>query len=113
MALQNLTEKETTALDKLINTINQEYPLAQYRLFGSKATGFADEESDIDLLIMLPTPSPLTDEIRRRIVYLVFDVNLEYGSNISALIVSKQEWDSPLLSLLPLHFFVEEEGIPL
>jgi uncharacterized protein len=111
MAYQNLSEKESSALDELIHTIDKEYPDAKYRLFGSKTTGFADDESDIDLLIMLENAP--TDEIRKQIVYMVFDVNLEFGSNISALIVSRQEWDSPLSSLLPLHFFVEKEGIPL
>lgn len=107
----NLTEAEKLALGELIIILKVEWPNAKFKLFGSKASGTFDVESDLDILIALPCP--VTNEIRRQIVHKVSDINLSYGTNISALIVSEEEWQNSLLSLLPIHAFVEDEGIPL
>ncbi len=107
----NLTEAEKIALDNLIATLKTEWPSTKFKLFGSKVSGIYDVESDLDLLIMLPCP--VTNEIRRQIVHKVFDINLTYGTNISALIVSEVEWQHAPFSLLPIHASVEEEGVSL
>ena len=107
----NLTEVEKFALDNLIATLKTDWPSAKFKLFGSKAEGIADAESDLDILVMLPCP--VTKEIRQQIIHKVFDINLTYGTNISVLIVSEVEWQNAPLSLLPIHAFVEEEGVAL
>lgn len=107
----NITDAERIALNSLITDINTDWPLARFKLFGSKVKGIADSESDLDVLIVLPCV--VTEEIRRQIIHKVFEINLTYGSNISALIVSKKEWENGNISLLPIHAFIEEEGIPL
>lgn len=107
----NLIDSERRALTDLIERVRARWPQAKFTLFGSKARGGGDEESDLDILILLPCP--VSDEIRRQIVHWVFDVNLTYGSNISVLIVSDEEWRNATFSLLPIHAFIEEEGIPL
>jgi predicted nucleotidyltransferase len=106
-----LTEAEKFALDNLIATLKTDWPSAKFKLFGSKVNGTFDAESDLDLLIMLPCH--VTNDIRRQIVHKVFDINLSYESNISALIVSEEEWQKAPLSLLPIHSFVEDEGVSL
>jgi len=110
MAL-NLTETERLAIDKLLTILRTDWPSAKFKIFGSKVSGTFDEESDLDLLIMLPCP--VTNEIRRQIVHKVSDINFAYGTNISALIVSEDDWQNSPLSLLPIHAFVEEEGVSL
>ena len=110
MAL-NLTETERVAIDKLLTILRTDWPSAKFKIFGSKVSGIFDEESDLDLLIMLPCP--VTNEIRRQIVHKVSDINFAYGTNISALIVSEDDWQNSPLSLLPIHAFVEEEGVSL
>lgn len=107
----NITEAEKFALDNLITTVKTSWPSAKFKLFGSKASGTFDAESDLDILIMLPCP--VTNEIRRQIVHKVSDINLSYETNISALIVSEDEWQNAPLSLLPIHAFIEEEGVSL
>ncbi|MEW6410371.1 MAG: nucleotidyltransferase domain-containing protein [Nitrospirota bacterium] len=111
MAILNLTKYENQALDELIATLKADWPLARFIVFGSKVKGMADEESDIDILIILPCK--VTGELRHHIIQKVFDVNLTYGSNISVLIVSEDEWERGNISILPIHAFIEEEGIPL
>ena len=107
----NLSPAEQAALGELIGELKKQWPQTKCRLFGSKVTGNAEAESDLDLLIELPVP--VTEEIRRRIIHRTFDINLAYDSNISVLIVSQQEWAEGLLTVLPIHAAVEKEGIAL
>ncbi|MEW6419811.1 MAG: nucleotidyltransferase domain-containing protein [Nitrospirota bacterium] len=105
------TESEKDALIKLMSDLRVSWPNAKFKLFGSKVKGLADEESDLDLLVLLPCD--VSEDIRRQIIHKVFDVNLAFGTNISTLIMSEKEWESDIFSLLPIHSFIEEEGIPL
>ena len=109
--LPNLDDKEKQAISELTSSINSKWPSAKFILFGSKARGTWDSESDTDLLVILPCA--VSDESRRLIIREVFDLNLNYGSNISIMIVSDAEWTSGPLSLLPIHDSILEEGIPV
>jgi len=106
-----LTKSENDALIKLITDMRVSWPDAKFKLFGSKVKGVADDESDIDLLIVLPCN--VTSEIRRQIIHKVFEINLTFETNISPIIMAGKEWESPRFSLLPIHAFIEEEGVPL
>lgn len=106
-----LSQSEKKALKKLKEKITSIWPQTQFILFGSKAIGGADAESDTDVLITMPCE--VTDMIREHIIHLVFEINLELSTNISALILSKEEWESPPYSLLPIYFFIQEEGVAI
>lgn len=107
----NLSQSEIYALSRLTTDLKKSWPQTKFRLFGSKVTGTADKESDLDLLIMLPCE--ITEDIRRQIIYQIFDLNLEFATNISALIMSKSEWENPPYSLLPIHAYIQEEGVSI
>ena len=106
-----LTPNELKALDTLVAKVNKMWRGAKFKLFGSKVTGRFDEESDIDVLVLLPCK--VTREIENRIVDMVFYINLQFGTNISALIFSDEEWNNSPVSVLPIHYFIEKEGISL
>ncbi|ODS34350.1 MAG: nucleotidyltransferase [Candidatus Scalindua rubra] len=106
-----LTKSEKDALSNLITDIKSSWPDAKLKIFGSKVKGVSDEESDLDILIVLPCD--VTEETRRQIIHKVFEINLAFESNISPLIMAEKEWESPRFSLLPIHTFIEEEGVPL
>jgi uncharacterized protein len=109
--LLNLLENELLALNELTMSIRRLWPSARIKLFGSKATGSFDAESDVDVLILLPCP--VSETIRRQIVHKVFEINLAFESNITTLIVSEQEWNSSPLTFLPIHSTIEKEGVVL
>jgi uncharacterized protein len=111
LASLNLTGNEILALTELTAAIRRLWPLAKIKLFGSKVTGTFDAESDVDVLVLLPCP--VNEAIRKQIVHKVFEINLTYESNISVLIVSEEEWDSSPFSFLPIHGFIEREGVAL
>ena len=51
-----LTHAEKLALSNLITSLRADWPCAKFTLFGSKVKGMADEESDLDLLVILTCP---------------------------------------------------------
>ena len=91
--------------------ISAEFAVDRIVLFGSVVRGEADEESDVDLLIVLREfPNHL---VRNQISRLLLDINLEYDTNLSGLVVEQPTWDEGLLTVLPIHAEVQEEGIRL
>jgi predicted nucleotidyltransferase len=106
-----LTTTELKAIDMLVTKISKLWPGAKFKLFGSKVTGNFDEESDIDILILLPCK--VTRKIEEQIIDMVFYINLQLGTNISPLIFSEEEWNNSPISVLPIHYFVEKEGVSL
>lgn len=107
----HLNETELKALNNLLNSLRDEWPQAVFKIFGSKVNGTADEESDIDLLVVLLTT--ITEDIRKKIIHRVFKINLEYESNISVLIVSRDEWEHGHITVLPIHETIESQGVLL
>src|SRR5262245_62134205 len=106
-----LDDKLQAALQAARNRISAEFAVDRIVLFGSVARRQADEESDVDVLIVLKDPP--SHQIRDHITSIILDINLEYDTNLSELIVDRQMWDTGLLSVLPIHQVIEEEGIRL
>jgi predicted nucleotidyltransferase len=80
-------------------------------LFGPVACGTANEESDVDLLIVLKErPS---HRVRNRISSIILDINLEYDTNVSDLIVDQNAWDEGPLFVLPIYAEIQQQGIRL
>lgn len=109
--LQYLSSQDQNALQDLSTFIKGQWPQARVKVFGSKIKGTADEESDLDTLIELPLA--ITEDVRRQIIHRVFEINLAFGTNLSVLIVSQEEWEQGYLTLLPIHSEVEEGSVAL
>ena len=109
--LQYLSSQDQHALQELSTFLKGHWPQARLKVFGSKIKGTADEESDLDTLIELPLA--ITEDVRRRIIHRVFEINLAFETNLSVLIVSQEEWEHGYLALLPIHSEVEEGSIIL
>lgn len=63
----------------------------EVRLYGSEARGEAHEKSDIDLLVLvLKDKVTLQDELE--ITAPLYDIELQTGVLINALILPKREW---------------------
>jgi len=106
-----LSEKEKRALIKLVAELKASWPGVRIKLFGSKATGKADNESDLDVLILLPCH--VSHAIRQKIIHKIFNLNFSLETNISPLILSEIEWETGFIPLLPIHQYIEEEGVAL
>lgn len=110
-ANNHLSKNEQRALDELAKHLRAILPVTRIILYGSKVTGGFDEESDVDLLILIS--AEVTNEIRRQVIDQTFDINLNYDVNLSSLVVEDREWNEGMVSVLPFHDEVEEAGVEL
>ena len=91
--------------------LSTEFNVDRMLLFGSVVRGPANDQSDEDLLIVLRDPAD--HQVRNRISSIILDINLDYGTNLSELIVDRETWDHGIPSALPIHKIIDEEGVPL
>ena len=103
-----LNEVQPKALAEIKNRVRKMFTIEYFELFGSAVRNELDEESDIDLLVV--TNRELDRTEKHKIIDEVFKVNLEYETNFSTLIISKELWHGKY-SVLPIHQEVEKEGI--
>jgi predicted nucleotidyltransferase len=106
-----LPQNVSDALRAAHERLSAEFDVDRIVLFGSVVRGTADEESDVDLLIVLREPP--NHQVRNRISSIILDVNLAYGTNLSELIIDRETWDHGIPSVLPIHEVIEEEGVPI
>ncbi|MFB5266657.1 nucleotidyltransferase domain-containing protein [Paenibacillus enshidis] len=90
--LNFLVEKEKLALAEVLHRIEGPFKVREAILFGSKARGDFEQESDIDLLVL----TELEDhpENRHYLSDMLFDVNPCYEPPISVTYFNKDDWDS-------------------
>jgi uncharacterized protein len=107
----HLTSTQEQALSNLRRQLYDAFEIDQLILYGSIVRQTMDAESDIDLLIL--TKQPLSRMDRHKITDRVFDINLQYGTNLSTLVIDRASWETGTISILPIHSEVTEEGIPV
>lgn len=78
-------------------------------LFGSAARGDFGPLSDIDVLVLIPFE--VNNSLEEEIFDLAYDVELECGVVFGIVVYSKEFWNSPTASFMPLHKNIEREGI--
>lgn len=100
------TEKQL--LDHIKKAVKEVEPRAEIILYGSRARGDEREESDWDLLILVPYLVDLKEEQRFR--HKLFDLEVEYGQAISTLVKSKKDWEGRF-RVTPLYHNIAQEGI--
>ncbi len=82
---------------------------ADVLLFGSRARGDFQEESDWDILIL--TNEEITGALRFQFYSSVFDVQLKHSVSVGLIIKTRVEWYSSLNT--DLYINVHEDGIVL
>jgi predicted nucleotidyltransferase len=87
----------------------EKFDIKTFVLYGSLARGQADEESDADLLVV--TSKPLTRFERHEITNVVFEVNLQYDTTFSTLVVDIKSWETGIISVLPVRDEIIRDGI--
>lgn len=79
-------------------------------LFGSRARGDYDEESDIDVAIVV---RGLSREVKDKILNMVADIEIKYLTPLSTLVISEEDLEFLKKRERRIAFDIEVEGIPL
>jgi predicted nucleotidyltransferase len=81
----------------------------ELRIFGSVARGDYHENSDIDILVVLP--SHVSNAIEEQVFDLAYDIELEYGVIIGTIVYSKEFWSSEQAASMPLYKNIQRESL--
>jgi len=105
-----LTFEENMIVTELKDTLKGSLGDRVYRivLFGSKARGDYDEESDIDLAIIV---KGLTREMRNYILETVADLEIKYLIPLSTLVISEEGFEKLKKRERRIALDIENEGI--
>lgn len=105
-----LTTEERHSLSQVTKALRSRFDAREVILYGSGARGQMDEESDIDLLVVLPR---IDWEMQKEIIALCFDAGLQCGRIISATCYTTDEMEHSPLRSSPLVLAARREGRPL
>jgi len=78
-------------------------------LFGSKARGDSDEESDIDLLLV--TKRYIHWKERQAIIHALFDLGMKHDVIFSILDTTEPDFENGIFTAFPIYQEVIREGV--
>jgi predicted nucleotidyltransferase len=102
-----LNAEEQEVLSEVAKTLRSRFGAVEVILYGSAARGDLDEESDIDLLVVLPR---LDWTMQKDIIGVCFDAELRCGRVISAICYTTDEIEHSPLRSSPLVMTARREG---
>lgn len=110
--LKHLNARERAALAEFIRWLHERYEdeVVLVKLFGSKVRGDFDEESDVDLLMVVEHRD---DRLWDDVVAIETDLMLKYSIIISSLIMGHENYEWHRRHRAPLYRNVEREGVDL
>ena len=109
LAQISLAERDRAAIAEAVHLLRSRFPVERVVLYGSKARGTDDKESDIDLLVL--TSRELGWKERGSITDALFDIELAHGVVISSLVLPAAEWERGRFAVLPIHEEIEGSGV--
>jgi predicted nucleotidyltransferase len=107
-----LKAKDAAAIEEFVERLRTVLAnnLIEVKLFGSKATGKDQPESDIDLLVAVETGGV---EVEDEILDIAFDTNLKHEVYISPRVIDRATLADPVWSITPFLKAIAKEGVPL
>jgi predicted nucleotidyltransferase len=100
---------ERAILETFKVRVSAKLPLSRLVLFGSRARGDAQADSDMDVLVVLD--APVSAETQDIVSECAWEAGFDHGIVVSPIAVSRQEWEEgPERSSL-LALTIQKEGI--
>ncbi len=111
LAQISLNERDCVAIAAAVHLLRSRFPVERVILFGSKARGTDDPESDIDLLVL--TSRELERRERNALIDALFDIELDHDVVISPVILPLKEWEEGICRVLPIRDEIDRDGVRL
>ncbi|MHB8231962.1 MAG: nucleotidyltransferase domain-containing protein [bacterium] len=103
-----LKKTEFKAVTELKKNILKLYPDAELILFGSKARGDFNEDSDVDVLILV---DKINNYSESKISDIIYNVIFKYGIPLNETIAEKGLLKNSWTSQIPFYSNVNKEGV--
>ena len=97
--------------NKFKNLLHDKVKLHQVILFGSRARGDADPESDMDVLVVLNESR--TPEARDVVSDCAWEAGFDAGVVVVPIVVSRNDWENGPERASLLAIAIREEGVPI
>jgi predicted nucleotidyltransferase len=110
--LYNLTKEQKAAVVAYLRLLEKKYrdKIEQVVLFGSIARGEFDEESDVDIMIVLKNGSR---KLREEISMASFDLILRNNVILSPIVMDRKTYEWHKKNRAPLYNSIKKDGIDL
>lgn len=111
--LRHLNSREKAALSEFVARLRERYAdeVVSVTLFGSKVRGDFDEESDLDVLVVVEGDDRWP--YWRAITDLTSDLLLDYEVNVSALVFDEEHYQWLMEHRTPIYNNTTREGVPI
>ena len=103
-----MREKDRKIAEELKNRLSGAVRLVDFKIFGSRARGDADEYSDLDVFIEVEALDPA---LRDAISEIVWEVGYQNYTVISPLVFTRDELENSPLRAAPIVKAIAEEGV--
>lgn len=103
-----MTENDKRIAMELKKKLAETVQIVDLRVFGSRAREDADEYSDMDISIVVEQLDPT---LKKKVRDVVWEISLEYGLYISALIFTRHEIEESPVRTSPIVRNIYEEGV--
>lgn len=104
------TQNDLQTARELKNRVSKLTPLLDFRLFGSRARGDADEYSDMDIFMEFET---VDRALKSMVKNAAWEMTLETGIVVTTLLFSRNEIENSPLRSSPIIQVIMEEGVPV
>ena len=105
-----MTENDLQTARELKKRVSKFTPLIDFRLFGSRSRGDADDYSDMDIFMEFET---IDRELRNRVKNAAWEMTLESVIVVTTLLFSRHEIENSPLRSSPIVRVIMEEGVPV
>jgi predicted nucleotidyltransferase len=105
----SLKDSDRQAVREAANILRHQFSIEHIILFGSKARGEDEPESDIDLLVL--TNGPVDHALKRQMTHAVFGIQLSHNVVLSMMVVPLEQWENGVYRVLSIHQEVLRDGV--
>jgi uncharacterized protein len=104
-----MTNQEMGLIQKFKTLLARRLTGYEVIAFGSRARGEADEDSDLDILVIIE--EPFNEATEDFVSHCAWEVGFEAGIVVSSIVVSRKEWQEGPQQASLLALAIRNEGI--